>query len=396
MLVAVCILLILFPYYGSAKENLSPVSNTGKKWRIGYFQGSEYYEFRDQLKATIDSLIDIGWIKPLDIPDEETITANDLWSWLSINIKSDYIEFVGNAFWSNAREEESCKVNKEDIYERAVKEKYIDLMIAMGTVAGECLSKKIKGYNVNTMVMCASNPILSEIVKSSKSPEYSGVDYIHAEIEQDEFYNEINLFYKLVHFKKLGIVYQDTIDEKVYAAIEEARRAEKKYKFRLIPISIPAECNDEKCRKQELEKKYNEISTKVDAIYITEHMEESEKNIYFLQKLLNPIFDHKVATWSQTPKTWMVKYGVLMSLEGAAPADVGMFEAKVMAQILRGKKPGEISQLFVNPKNESIILNLETAQKIQLDLKWEALATAEKIYEKTCKDMKDNSCEKEQ
>ena len=92
----------------------------------------------------------------------------------------------------------------------------------------------------------------------------------------------------------------------------------------------------------------------------------------------------------------MVKYGVLMSLDGADPADIGMFEAKVMAQILRGKKPGEIKQLFDNPKNESITLNLETAEKVQLDLSWEALATADRVYQKICEKIEDDACNEEE
>jgi ABC-type uncharacterized transport system substrate-binding protein len=400
LLIVACILFLVFPHHAGAEKNLSPVKNSGNKWRIGYFQGSEYYEYPQLLKGLVRSLINLNWIEPCEIPDGKN--ANNLWKWLSKNVKSDYIEFIDDAFWSSDKEKESCDANHEDIYKRAVKEKYIDLMISMGTVAGACLSQQ-KEYNVNTMVMCASNPVYSKIVKNideyPKSPKYSGIDYIHAIIRKDEFLNEIALFYRLVKFKRLGVVYGDTEPGKAKAAIEFLEKNEKKQGFNLITEKIYTECIDENCPKEVLLEKYKKLieEDKVDAVYMVEHLEEEKDgNISFLKKLLEPMFKHKVATWSQTPRTWMVKYGVLMSLNGADPADIGMFEANVMAQILRGKKPGEISQLFVNPKNEAITLNLETAQKIQLDLRWEALATAEKIYEKTCKDIKDNSCEKEE
>lgn len=106
LLIVVCILFLVFPHHAGAEENLSPVTNSGKKWRIGYFQGEEYYEFRDQLKGMVEALMDIGWIKQVTIPDDAdaSATAKQLWLWFSRNIESDYIEFVDDAFWSHKDE----------------------------------------------------------------------------------------------------------------------------------------------------------------------------------------------------------------------------------------------------------------------------------------------------
>ncbi|MCI5120140.1 MAG: hypothetical protein D3908_02905, partial [Candidatus Electrothrix sp. AUS4] len=287
LLMVAFFLLFSFPYSISAKENLSPITNSGKKWRIGYFEGEGYYEFTEQLKYLFEALISIRLIDKVEVPEMDTSekdSARKFWSWMSRNTKSDYVEFVDDAFWSNTNEEDSCKVNKEDIYERAVKEKYIDLMVAMGTVAGKCLSQQ-KEYNVNTMVMCASNPVYSEIVKN---PECSGVEHIHATIEKDEFFNEINLFYQLVGFKKLGIVYQDTPEGRVYAAIEDARRFKEEHhndKVELVALRIPGGYSEEQ-RKEVLPEIYQDLAGQVDAIYITEHLEENKDNIDLLKKLL--------------------------------------------------------------------------------------------------------------
>lgn len=391
--IVVCILLIIFPYYGSAKENFSPVLNAGKKWRIGYIQGGDYYEFSGQLKGTVESLGKIGWINPVNIPKEAT--GKQLWSWISKNIESNYIEFVYDAFWDNEWINSKREENKKNIYETAVKESYVDLMIVMGTAAGNDISDlyKNKGYQINTMVMCANDPVKSEIVKGYT---WSGVDHIHAAIEKDKFLNEIDLFHRIVKFKTLGIVYQDTPEKKIYAALDDIKNAARKYNIIIVERKMSENYN-KKQYEDEMIKFYENLAEQVDAVYVNLYMDETKSEVAFLKQLINPMIRHKVATWSQTPKTWMVKYGVLMGLNGADPADIGMFEAKVMAQILnKSKKPGEISQLFVNPKNEAITLNLETAQKIQLDLSWEALATADKIYEKICKHINDDVCEKEE
>jgi ABC-type uncharacterized transport system substrate-binding protein len=375
LLLLAFIAFFIIPCHVGAEKEIAPVTNSGKKWRIGYFQSGEYYEFREQLIGLVLSLKDIGWIKKAEIPTDETI-RNDtekLWLWLSENIESDYLEFAGDAFWNAFWD--SCDVN-EDIYERAEKKKYVDLILAMGTVAGQCLTKKMnKEYSVNTMVLCASDPVQSGIVDDF---EYSGKNHIHAEVHDKMFFREIKLFHRFVKFKRLGIVYHDTSEGRIYAAVEDARRAAKEGQFELIEKKIES---TEDYSNQQLITMYKDLAKQVDAMYITEHLEENKKNTALLKELLKKMFEYKVATWSQTPRSWMVKYGVLMSIKEADVADVAMFNAKVMAQILRGNKPGEIEQIFVNPKSGSVTLNLETAQKIQLDLSWNVLATAEYVYE---------------
>lgn len=358
---------------------VAPVKNNGKKWRVGYFEGDDYFEYKELLIGLIDALKSIKWIESVDnIPKQSS--SREIWSYISKNVKSDYLEFVNDAFWSSDNEEKSCEKNKESIYKKTEIDKDIDIMFAMGTVAGKCLSSKIDNYHTNTMVMAASNPFVSQII----DPNDPKKKYIHATIEKDEFFNEISLFYNLVHFKNLGIVYKNTEDEKVYAAVDDAKRAGEKYKFEVFDGKVTMSIDiSEKQRREMLIEKYKEISKKVDAIYITEHIDEKE-NVDFLKKLLEPIFEKKIATWSQTPRTWMVKYGVLMSLEGASIKDTSMFEATAMAKILRGKNPNEVDNFFVNPKKESIILNMETAQAIQLDLSVDVFASACKIYYEIC------------
>ncbi|MCP4365973.1 MAG: hypothetical protein GY800_11850, partial [Planctomycetes bacterium] len=72
--------------------------------------------------------------------------------------------------------------------------------------------------------------------------------------------------------------------------------------------------------------------------------------------------------------------GALMSFNRPHYLDLGLFQAKVMAQIFRGTPPGEISQIFEDPKSETISLNLETARRIEFNPGWDVIAAAEKIY----------------
>lgn len=53
---------------------VSPTTNDGRKWRIGYYEGGQYPDYEVILKATVRGLIALGWMEPLDIPDEPSAT----------------------------------------------------------------------------------------------------------------------------------------------------------------------------------------------------------------------------------------------------------------------------------------------------------------------------------
>ncbi len=53
--------------FSADKGNFStkPTLNHGEKWRIGYFEGGEYYDYKGWFIATIAGLMETGWIEKL-------------------------------------------------------------------------------------------------------------------------------------------------------------------------------------------------------------------------------------------------------------------------------------------------------------------------------------------
>ncbi|MCB1763829.1 MAG: ABC transporter substrate-binding protein, partial [Gammaproteobacteria bacterium] len=100
-LAAACFLL---PGYSVAldKGNFSttPVTNNGKKWRIGYYEGGEYIDYQKVLQETAKGLMRLGWIETTQIPVQSGEKTDALWHWLGKVVKSDYIEFVSDAHYS--------------------------------------------------------------------------------------------------------------------------------------------------------------------------------------------------------------------------------------------------------------------------------------------------------
>ncbi|MDM8525106.1 ABC transporter substrate binding protein [Desulfococcaceae bacterium HSG8] len=117
-----------------------------------------------------------------------------------------------------------------------------------------------------------------------------------------------------------------------------------------------------------------ELAPRVDAVYITLGTAHEIKN---MPNLLAPVFKYKIPSFSQHSSKH-VKHGVLMSISTADFKYIGRFQAKVIAKILNGARPGDIPQLFESPQR--IVINMKTAQMIGFEVPTEALKIADEFY----------------
>lgn len=359
---------LFFPLCSRAAEETAPVTNHEKKWRIGYYEGGDKPDYVGNLIGLIEGLMELGWIEQAYIPEKKE--SNHIWQWLSKDIKSKYIEFVGDAYWDSEKDEKKRKENKKSVIDRLAEKKDIDMMIAMGTWAGQDLANDL--HSTNTMVMDASNPVQSGICASA---ENSGRPYIHVMVELDRYRDQIDLFHRIIGFKKLGIVYKDSLDGRSFAAIQDVMAVAEEKKFSVEECVIQADMTQTETV-QKIIQCHRDLAPKNNAMYLTSHFGIEKKD---MKELMRPLLEYKLPTWSQTGE-WEVEYGALMSFNRPDYADVGIFQAKVMAQILRGTPPEKISQIFHNPKNDSISLNLKTAQLIEFNPEWDVISAAEHIY----------------
>ncbi|NJL59277.1 MAG: hypothetical protein HC887_06150 [Desulfobacteraceae bacterium] len=157
------------------------------------------------MAALVNSLAELGWLEPVNIPDKED--TEKIWAWLSANTKSRYIEFVANAHYSVKWDKETREKTKPIIMNRLKGDKDIDLMIAMGTWAGQDMANN--DHSVPVIVCSVSDALASKIVKSV---EDSGYDHVNAHLDPARYVRQIYAFHDVIGFKKLGVAFQDTVD----------------------------------------------------------------------------------------------------------------------------------------------------------------------------------------
>ncbi len=357
------------------KGNFStaPQTNNGKKWRIGFYEGGEYINYQMNFIVTAKGLMDIGWIEKTEIPPQKGEQTKELWNWLTTKSKSKYIEFVKDAHYSANWDKNLRKKMVAEIIDRLNKKKDIDLMIGMGTWAGQDLANN--KHKIPTVVASVSDALASGIIKSADD---SGFDHIHARIDPLRYEQHVKIFYDIFKFKKLGMAYENTVTGKTYAAIDKVEKLAKQYGFEIISCYTKDETPDKKLREESVKKCLRELGKKkVDAIYITVQNGINTRTIPELVKIIN---SYKIPAFSQRGSK-EVKYGFLMSISTTGfNKYVGQFYAETIAKIFNGAKPRQLEQVFRDPLK--IAINLETARIIGYDPSMDVLGLMDEPYDK--------------
>jgi len=370
------VLLGLAPVLAAESDNFSmePRSNDGKKWRIGYYEGGEYIDYQNWLLATVKGLMKLGWIDYAEIPAQRGEQTAELWKWLTSSVKSDYLEFVGDAHYSCNWDDSLRKPLVDKIIRRLNAQKDIDLMIAMGTWAGKDLAND--RHSTPTMVLSASDPLSAGIIKSV---ENSGFDHLHAAADPNRFDRQVRVFHEIIGFKKLGVAYEDTVNGRSYAAIDVIEKVAGERDFELVRCFTKSDIPDTQLAARSVERCFEKLAMTADAIYVTQQGGINARSIPKLVEIANR---RRIPTFSQSGSE-EVKYGFLVSISQAGFKYIGDYHAKTFAKVFNGARPNDLDQLFEHPPK--IAMNLKTAEIIGFDPPIVLLGAADEIYREIAK-----------
>ncbi len=358
----------------SANEiyEILPRTESGIKRRVAYCQGTSYKDYLSTLQGLVQGLMKYGWIEKTPLPTFANATdTHSMWLWLAKNIKSDYLEFVQDAYYDMSLEKQSLPSTEQEMIQR-LKMNHFDLIIAMGTLAGQALANNL--HSTPTMVMSASDPLGAGIVKGIRD---SGYDHVHAKLEPQKYSKQIEFFYDTVVFEKLGLVYNDTPIDRSYAGITFVEAVAEKKGFQVVPCLIKPE--DAKQGESHYLKKvfecHQKLARTIDAFYLTVN---PQIKLSKLPKLLTPFFEAKIPTYSQSGEDDVARGILLGTSNRSNNIYTGWFYAKTMASILNGISPRALPMVLEKPLTPAI--NLTTAHRIDFEVPLEILSIAGSIY----------------
>lgn len=365
-----CMLMIPFAVAGAADKGVfatAPVMNNGERWRIGYFEGGEYIDYQKVLTETVKGLMALGWIDKTEIPAQPGEQTAQLWQWLN-KVPSDYIEFVPDAHYS-AHWDESKLDGVTDKVIKRLNQHDLDLMIAMGTLAGKALSND--RHDTPTMVLSTSDPLATGIIKSVAD---SGYDHIHATVDPNRYDRQVRVFHDIVGFKNLGVAYENSDNGRSYAALDVVEKLSAERGFNIVRCYTQSDIRDMTEAEASVEKCFRELAPQVDAIYVTVQGGVNEQSIASLVKIAN---DNGVPTFSQSGAD-EVRKGFLLSLSQAGFRYVGEFHAQTFAKVFNGAKPNQLAQFFEEPPRMAV--NLKTAEIVGFNPPLLLLGAADEVY----------------
>lgn len=346
----------------------APRLNDGKKWRIGYYEGGPFSDYGDTMRPFIQGLIEAGWIQDKMPPKHRNEPIKPYWDWL-VRCNSPFLSFRAEDAYSAEWDEDTRLRVKQEVL-RKLAAGQIDLMIAMGTWAGQDLANN--QHSTPTMVLSTSAPIEAGIIRSA---ENSGLDHITARVDPGRYLRQLRLFHRIVGFKVLGIAYENTPDGKLYSAVGEALQAAEERKFEVVFCEVIDTTSDKRISDASCLSCYRKLAQSTDAIYITA--------LTCVDRLVGEISEifrqEKIPSFSLMGSKF-VKEGILMSISNDTGYDeLGKYNAMKLGKILNGTKPVELEQVFEDPLD--IAINVRTAKQIGFDIPKGLLRIAAEIYE---------------
>jgi ABC-type uncharacterized transport system substrate-binding protein len=353
----------------AADTPTTPGTDNGRKWRIAYYEGGEYIDYQKNFVALLHGLRDLGWIAFDEVPPQQGEGVGELWKWLG-TLGSPYLEFVPDACYSANWDDGVRASTRAALLERLKGKGDIDLVLALGTWAGQDLA--VDGNTVPCVVMATANPQKAGIIKSA---EDSGRDNIHARIAPERFLQQIRVFHDVVGFRKLGVAYEDTPAGRTYAALDALEALAPELGYEIVPCHTKSDIADKAEAEASAIACFRQLAASADALYVTVQGGVSERS---LPELVRIALDARVPSFSQNGSD-EVRQGLLMSISLAGYKYVGQFYARTVARILNGAKPRALPQIFEDPPK--IAINLKTAEIIQFDPPVDMLLAADEVFE---------------
>jgi ABC-type uncharacterized transport system substrate-binding protein len=247
----------------------------------------------------------------------------------------------------------------------------VDLIFSMGTTATQAL---LKANNLKTPIIgiTISEPLETGIIKSR---DLTGTPNLAIRYIPDRGIKMFRIFHEVSTFSRMGIIYENTVEGRSYANLQDAREAGRDRGFAVIEYkSYEPDYPLASC-----EAAVNElIEKKINAIYLSEiSCFDTEK--HDISSMLQKLHDNKILTFTSSGASHVAE-GVFFGLSTITEQTLGNFYAHMIIEILEQKiVPGNIP--IVAEFNPEIVLNLQAATALGINLPLWILVSADKIFD---------------
>ena len=331
--------------------------------RIGCFNSGEYFFYHDELDSIALELQRLGWISGYEEGKERKATK-DVWLDLCA-CESEYLHFISDVYY------EKYYMSNEELSAAAAC-KDVDLMIAIGSLAGQFLTEVADEISYDYMVIGVADAVSAGIVTG---PNERVNDRSFAVVDSGRIMHQLEAAYEIFEFHDVGVVYEDSEAAYSYSGIGQLEELSKKYGFNIHRLHVvEAYTQDYDRYYSELLAAYEELIPQIDMLYITTATIEDDK----LPWLLNDVIDAGIVTLAETSES-QVENGALMHITVSDASEEGSFIALRICDYANGVGITEMDMVFeVTPR---ISLNSTTIIRTGVKIPLATYLIADRIYE---------------
>ncbi|PWC31487.1 hypothetical protein TSO352_31195 [Azospirillum sp. TSO35-2] len=351
----------------SSDNALLPRLGDDRVWRIGYAESMPYGNYTGTLASLVQGLEALTWLRGgARMPYEAGQTDSQaLWRWLSDHDLGARIRFVPDAWYGGLDHNPA-----EPILQRLESSRDIDLMIVMGTLAGQRIG--VERHKVPTLVFSTTNAVAAGIIASV---EDTGHDHIWAHVDPQRFQRQLRIFHETFRFRRLGVAFEDSSAGRAIASVTDVEAMARPLGYEVVAnhVRAPAGPDDVERYYTDLADAWSDLATRVDAMYITYGRWSLDR----FATLVRIFQDRGIPTFSQLgPEE--VERGALMSVARADFEGIGHFGASVIARLINGEPLRRMPQTYFD--TPTIAWNLAVAAKMNYRPAMSALLAADNIY----------------
>jgi ABC-type uncharacterized transport system substrate-binding protein len=333
------LMVVVVPFACAVEATNQP----GKKFRIGYIETNDFWAFSEIMNATKKSLDKMGWLSRIEFPEDAIICTG----------------------WGTPDTKKILADKSAELMAR----KDLDMIISAGTPPTAAL---LKANNGKTPIFAigVSDPIKSKFVISAKD---SGVDNFTARVVPERFTQMFTIFHEVVRFKKLGLIYSDSEDGRVFSNVDDARKTAQDLGFQVVEYK---QLKDTDTANECLKGINWLIQQGIDAFFqpAVTCFDWKKSDV---KKILDTLTEHKIPVFAREG-TLYVKAGALMGFSSIDFGPRGDFNAKKIIRIFQGEKPRSLPMVDGIPPKLSF--NIRVAEEIGFNPPFVILGASDEIF----------------
>jgi ABC-type uncharacterized transport system substrate-binding protein len=327
----------------SAGEN-SPKANPQKVYRVGYLEGGSYESQTTLREAVKQALTRRGWAKR------------------AIMVRDAMFSPGWDKDPSVYREKALELMNRSDL----------DLIIAMGTEATLPLLAVNNG-KTPILGMDLDDPRRAGILDENYQPL---ADNFTTCVTPDRWASMIVYFHHVMRFKRLGVMYHDSLEGRLYSAVDDIKEVARDRGFEVVEYNQLDHAESmERC----MEGLRYLVAHDVDAFYIGS-LNAFDWEAHDPAPLFTYLIKNKIFTFAREGSK-LVHLGALMGTSAEQVNDLAEAYASQIIDIFQGKTPKDLVKTM--QFDVRVSLNFETAKALGVDFPLDVLISSDEIVSKS-------------